>query len=195
MRKTPTYFSDKQKLNLVRKICKDYANSAESIVNVCNYNNVAYRTFYDWLYSNTDFAMMYENCKLERAQRYKQELRTAAETSMMKLIQGYTTEETKVTTERQVTGIDEATGENIYGPVVTSITKVTKHYHPNPTMIIFALTNTNAENDPNYLHRNTLEVKATVNNTFDVEKLSAEELEMFVKMSEKMMLDDGSTNK
>ena len=97
---------------------------------------VSYTSFYKWLNENIEFADAIKKAEAEYNEWYNATIVQDAKRSLRDLVLGFDYEEIK--TESGI-GKDGKT-------VVTKTTKTTKHVAPNPTAIIFALTNRDPEN-------------------------------------------------
>lgn len=111
---------------------------------------VANSTFYEWLQEKPEFAEAVKKAKEQYDEWYNREIVKDAKKSLKELICGYEYEET--TTE---TVFNPKTGKE-----TTKKTKVVKkRVAPNPTSVIFALTNRDPEN---WKNRQTTEIDGVV---------------------------------
>lgn len=105
--------------------------------------------FYAWLHDKPEFADAVKKAEQEYNEWYNTTLVQDCKRSLRDLVLGFDYEEIK--TESSI-GKDGKT-------VITKTTKTTKHVAPNPTAIIFALTNRDPEN---WKNRQTTDITANV---------------------------------
>lgn len=110
---------------------------------------VSYTSFYKWLNENIEFADAVKKAEQEYNEWYNATIVQDAKRSLRDLVMGFDYDEIKT---ESVTGKD---GKS----TITKTTKTTKHVAPNPTAIIFALTNRDPDN---WKNRQTTEVNANV---------------------------------
>jgi len=122
-------YSPKIKSKIVELLKADTYTISE----ICSIVGIATRTFYEWQNENEDFAKAVEQARLDRMQMFVKE----AKKSLLKKIQGYTVDETKVVTvpgsERDENGRPK--------PRIKEQTTTKKHLAPDTAAIIFTLTN------------------------------------------------------
>ena len=122
-------------------------------------------TYYQWLKTKSDFSDA-----IKKAQdQFNDMLIVEAKKSLVKMLQGYTVEETRTVTAD--TGKKEENGKAIVKVKEHVVTK--KHYQPNPTLIIFTLTNRDSDN---WKNRQDNKVSAEIGIKSNLENLSDEEL-------------------
>lgn len=118
---------------IVNKIVELMKSDTYTIAEICRIVGIAPRTFYDWQSENTEFAQALEQAKAERMQFFVSE----AKKSLLKKIQGYTVDETKVVTvpsrEKDENGRPK--------PQIKEQTTTKKHIAPDTAAVIFTLTN------------------------------------------------------
>ena len=122
---------------LTEKICSLIKADSYTIAEICIIVDIAESTFYEWQKTEPEFSEAIKKAREEGKAHFVAE----AKKSLMKLVQGYTVKE-----ERTV-GTDSGKKEN--GKVVVKVKEFTttvKHIAPNPTAIIFTLTNCDPEN-------------------------------------------------
>lgn len=128
----------KYSAELIEKICSLIRADSYTIAEICKIVGIAESTFYEWKDSKADFP--------EAIKKAQEECRgffaTEAKKSLLKLVQGFTVEERRTVTAD--TGKKSEDGKPIVK--VKEHTTVTKYVAPNPTAIIFTLTNCDAEN-------------------------------------------------
>lgn len=115
-------------------ICSEYAAGQHTIDSCCRNQGVAYRTFNGWLKSNTTLADLYKMAKEDADRAYRGELKLKCATSLMKLIEGYDTEEV----HQEGEPIYDTEGNQV-GMKTSKVKRVKKRVQPNVTAIIFAL--------------------------------------------------------
>lgn len=133
-----------EKIQVSQKICDLYAANNFTLESCCKECGITEQTFHNWKNEILEILDAYKKAKTKNNTNYKTQLREKAKTSMQKLIEGW--EYKKTTKEKKVVGAVEH----------VRITETTEIVLPNPTMIIFAMTNTNNENESSFVHRQTL---------------------------------------
>ncbi len=117
------------------KILELIRSDTYTIVEICRMVNISKATFYNWRKSNAQFDEDVEAARDE----LREVLVCAAEKSLLKKIQGYTYDETRVVT---------IPGDKINGvaqPKIKEQITVRKHVPPDIVAIIFTLTNREPE--------------------------------------------------
>lgn len=104
-----------------------------TVAEVCQQCGITTSTFYQWLNDYPDFEQAIEQAKDERMQFFVAE----AKKSLLKKIQGYTVDETKVVTVPS--SKKDANGRPL--PQIKEQTTVKKHIQPDTAAVIFTLTN------------------------------------------------------
>lgn len=132
-----------EKIEVSQKICDLYAANNFTLESCCKEYGITEWTFHNWKNEITEITEAYKKAKTRNSVNYKTQLREKAKTSMQKLIEGW--EYKKTTKEKKKVGDIEH----------IRITETTEVVLPNPTMIIFAMTNTNNAEIDDFLHRNT----------------------------------------
>lgn len=154
---------------IVDKICSMMSTDSYTIAEICEKVKISERTYYDWQSKNADFADA-----IKKAQdKFDELLVVEAKKSLVKMIQGYTVDETRtVTTD---TGKKDDNGKAIVKVKEHIVTK--KHYQPNPTLVIFTLTNRDSDN---WKNRQENKLSGEVGIKSSLEALSNEELQNIV---------------
>lgn len=128
----------KYSAELTERICSLIRADSYTIAEICKIAGIAESTFYEWKDSKAEFS--------EAIKKAQEECRyffaTEAKKSLLKLVQEFTVEEKRTVTAD--TGKKSEDGKPIVK--VKEHTTVTKYVAPNPTAIIFTLTNCDAEN-------------------------------------------------
>ncbi len=184
-KKAANYGSLENKIAVAKAVVEDYAKTFDTIENCCMANNVPYRTFMSWADSHAEIADIYNKSKTAKDLNYKKALRDKAKSSLFRAVEGYEVEEVQTIGKQQKIGVDKE-GDPVYKFVVSQQTKTKKYIQPNPTLIIFALTNTNDEEDTGFTHRNQQESKVKIEG-IDLTKLSDDDLDSLVKISKKVL--------
>ncbi len=112
-------------------ICRLIRSDTYTITEVCTQVGINPKTFYQWLKDYEEFEEAVEQAKTERMQFFVAE----AKKSLLKKIQGYTYDETKVVT------IPGATKDGKVQPKIKEQTTIKKQAAPDTVAIIFTLTN------------------------------------------------------
>lgn len=128
----------KYSAELTERICSLIRADSYTIAEICKIAGIAESTYYEWRDTKAEFSEAVKKAQKES----KAFFATEAKKSLLKLVQGFTVEEKRtVTTD---SGKKDEDGEPILK--VKEHTTVTKYVAPNPTAIIFTLTNCDAEN-------------------------------------------------
>lgn len=122
----------------IREICSLIKKDSYTIAEICSLTDISEETFYCWKRTKPEFSESIEKAK----EKFNELLVAEAKRSLLKMVQGYTVQEKKTVTTDSGKKTDE--GKPIVK--VKEHTVVDKHYQPNPTMIIFTLTNRDSEN-------------------------------------------------
>jgi len=123
----------KYNIKIVNKIVGLIKSDTYTIAEVCQQCGITTKTFYQWLNDYPDFEQAVEQAKEERMQFFVAE----AKKSLLKKIQGYTVDETKVVT---VPG-DEKDSNGRPKPKIKEQSTTKKHIAPDTAAVIFTLTN------------------------------------------------------
>ena len=124
-----------------QKIFDLFSTGEYIITEICPLVGISEATFHEWRANKPEFLELLKKANEKRLERYRVEARK----SMLKKIQGYTIDEVRTTY------IDDGIGEDgNRKPRIKEKTITKKHFQPDTGMIIFALTNTDAENFRNY---------------------------------------------
>lgn len=118
---------------VVNKIVELMKSDTYTIAEICDRVGIAQRTYYDWQSDNEAFAKAIEQAKAERMQFFVAE----AKKSLLKKIQGYTVDESKVVTIPS--SKKDANGRPL--PQIKEQTTIKKHIQPDTAAVIFTLTN------------------------------------------------------
>ena len=134
-----------EKIEVAKKICDLYAKGNFTLVSCCEEVGITEHTFTNWKNGNSEISELYKASKNTSELNFKRRLREKALTSAQKLVEGWEYKKTK----KEIKKVD--------GKEYTRITESTEFVLPNPTMIIFSLTNTNDAENSDFLHQNRIE--------------------------------------
>lgn len=123
----------KDKAETIEKIVDMLRSDTYTIDEICRAVGIASRTYHEWKRVDEDFVKAIKDAKKERMQFFVAE----AKKSLLKKIQGYTVEETKVVTVPS----KELDEHGRPKPKIKEQTTVKKHIAPDTAIIIFTLTN------------------------------------------------------
>lgn len=115
-----------------------------TIAEVCQMVGISTRTFYLWQEENFEFAQAVSDAREE----LRQFLVCEAQKSLLKKIQGYTVDETKVVTVPSSENDENGRPK----PKIKEQTTTKKHIAPDTAAIIFTLTNREPETWKNRIH-------------------------------------------
>lgn len=157
---------------IVQKITELISSDSYTIAEICQIVGISERTYYDWKSKNADFADA-----IKKAQEvFDEKCTVEAKKSLMKLVSGYTVDETKTIY------VDSKEGR----PKIKEQTITKKHYQPSLGAAIFVLTNKDPEN---WKNRQNNEVTGKDGKDlipdFDISKLSDEQRKLLLEIAEK----------
>lgn len=124
----PTHRYNKK---IVKAICDLIKKDTYTIVEICANVGISDRCFYDWQKNNAEFADAIAQARIDANMKFLK----AARNSLIKKLEGYEVEETKVV----------ATNDILGKPKIKEKTITKKHFQPDTAAIIFALTNLEGE--------------------------------------------------
>lgn len=124
--------------DLTEKICSLIWADSYTIAEICKIVGIAESTYYEWKDSKPEFSEAIKKAQEE----CKGFFATEAKKSLLKLVQGFTVEEKRTVTAD--TGKKSEDGKPIVK--IKEYTTVIKYVAPNPTAIIFTLTNCDPSN-------------------------------------------------
>ncbi len=128
------HYNAEEKIEVARKICELYGTGNFTIDSCCENQAITNHTFLRWCGEVVEISELYKEAKQKAAQAQRTELRLAALNSLKKLVDGYSVDEI----HQSGTPIYDK-DKNIVGNRTTSIKRITKHYQPNVTAVIFSL--------------------------------------------------------
>lgn len=118
---------------IVDRICSLIESDSFTIAEICSNVGIAISTYYEWIETKSEFSEAIEKAK----KQFDEILAKEAKNSLRKLVNGYDVEEVKtIYVESKEIGEDGRPKPKIKEKAITK-----KHFQPNPTMVIFALTN------------------------------------------------------
>ena len=160
-----------QKIEIARRICEKYALGTYTLLSCCESEGISDTTLYKWCGEISEISDSFKEAQVAADNQYKKELKEKAKTALTKLIEGYESAES----------FQEGTPDKNGKITTTKVTTKKRFIGPNPTAVIFALTNVDSEN---FKHKNetALSGKIQVEN---MAKLTDEELEAQIKEFEK----------
>lgn len=157
---------------IVQRITELISSDSYTIAEICKDVDISKDTYYRWLKDNSDFSDA-----IKKAQSiFDEKCTVEAKKSLMKLVSGYTVDETKTVF------IDSKEGR----PKIKEQTVTKKHYQPSLGAAIFVLTNKDPDNWKNRLNNEVTgkDGKDLIPN-FDISKLSDEERKVLLGIAEK----------
>jgi hypothetical protein len=155
--------------DIVNKICSLIREDSYTIAEICSIVGINKDTFYKWKETKSDFSD-----SIKKAQNDFDEMLVAeAKKSLVKMIKGYTEQEKKTVT------VDTGKRDDNNKPIirVKEHSVIDKHYQPNPTLIIFTLTNRDSDNWKNKQDNN---ISGDVTLKSNLEHMSDEQLQNIV---------------
>lgn len=160
--------------DIVNKICALIREDSYTIPEICQLVGIAESTYHEWKTKKPEFSE-----SIKKAQSNFDNLLVAeAKKSLVKMVRGYTVQEKKTVT------VDTGKRDNENKPIIKikEHSVVDKHYQPNPTLIIFTLTNRDPDNWKNKQEQ-TLSGEVGIKST--LESMSDEELQKVIDGEEK----------
>lgn len=118
---------------IVESIVRLISSDTYTITEVCRQVGITTKTYHEWVGEHPEFAEAVEKAKDERMQFFVAE----AKKSLLKKIQGYTVDETKVVTIPS----SEKDEKGKPKPKIKEQTTTKKHIAPDTAAVIFTLTN------------------------------------------------------
>lgn len=139
--------NDEKKIEIGLAICALYEDGEQTIISCCKNNGVkpiSWNTFWRYKkdFDKIDTAYKKAQDFVESAQM--ESIKLKARNSIEKCVEGYEVRETKVTMKQVEVDID-GSGQLVLGVQKTTEVR-TKHIQPNPTLLIYASTNTDPKN-------------------------------------------------
>jgi hypothetical protein len=141
-----------QRLQIAELVCTMYASDQYTIEECTNKAGITFRTWRQWVNEISQISELYQKAIAEKDAAYKHRIKERARTALERSIEGY-----KVETKELSEVVTESG--------IVTLQKVKEQYvKPNPTLIIFALSNTDKEN-----FKRSPENETTINNQFNVQ--------------------------
>lgn len=132
-------------LKRAKSICDLYAMDTNPIADCIEQSGISIKTWYNWNDENEEVRNMYDESKLKKAARNLDKLRELSATSLELLVTGQTVTTVKNEGVMIVGQVVDGEKQPDKMQVVKSV-QTTKHYQPNVTAVIFALTNADPDN-------------------------------------------------
>lgn len=154
---------------IVENICALIRADSYTIAEICEQVGISKETYYQWLKTKSDFSDAIKKAEDE----FNDLIVTEAKKSLIKMIRGYTVQEKRTVTAD--TGKKDDNGKPIVKVKEHVVTD--KHYQPNPTLVIFALTNRDPDN---WKNRQENKISGEVGIKSSLESLSDDELKKIV---------------
>ena len=162
-------YNQKYNKKIVERICELMSVDSYTVAEICEMVKISERAYYEWQAKYADFADA-----IKRAQdKFDELLIVEAKKSLVKMVQGYSVDETRTVTAD--TGKKDHNGKAIVRVKEHVVTK--KHYQPNPTLIIFTLTNRDPDN---WKNRQENKLSGEVGIKSNLENLSNEDLQKII---------------
>lgn len=160
--------------DIVNKICNLIREDSYTIAEICQLVGINEDTYYEWKKKKPEFSESIKKAQYD----FDTLLVAEAKKSLVKMVRGYTVQEKKTVTA------DTGKRDNDNKPIikVKEHSVVEKHYQPNPTLIIFTLTNRDPDNWKNRQEQ-TLSGEVGIKST--LESMSDEELQKVIDGEEK----------
>ena len=124
---------------LVDRICSLIREDSYTIAEICDLVGINKDTYYTWMKTKSDFSDSIKKAEDARMQFFVAE----AQKSLLKKIQGYEVEESKITYVDSGKPVVDENGKEKQKPKIKEKTIVKKHIQPDTAAIIFTLTNGN----------------------------------------------------
>lgn len=162
-------YNKKYNKKVVDRICELMSVDSYTVAEICKMVKISERAYYEWQSTYADFADA-----IKKAQdKFDELLVVEAKKSLVKMIQGYTVDETRTVTAG--TGKFDENDKPIVKVKEHVVTK--KHYQPNPTLVIFTLVNRDPDN---WKNRQENKLSGEVGIKSNLENLSDEELQNII---------------
>jgi len=143
-----------EKVAIAEVVAELYATDKYSLSECLKKVGVNRQTWYNWTKESLQVLQIYKKGEAEKDEAYRHNLKERARTALERSIDGY---EYKTTKREGIVGQDG----NIKP---TKVIEETKFIKPNPTLIIFALSNADKEN-----FQRSPEPGTTLNNQFNIQ--------------------------
>lgn len=154
---------------IVERICELISKDSYTIAEICKEVKISESTYHDWKTTKPEFL---ESIK-KALDKFDELLVSEAKKSLVKMIRGYTVQEKRTVTAD--TGKKDDNGKPIVRVKEHVVTD--KHYQPNPTLVIFTLTNKDPDN---WKNRQENKLSGEVGIKSNLENLSDEQLQKIV---------------
>ena len=172
---------------LVDRICSLIREDSYTIAEICDLVGINKDTYYTWMKTKSDFSDSVKKAEDARMQFFVAE----AQKSLLKKIQGYEVEESKITYIDSGKPVVDENGKEKQKPKIKEKTIVKKHIQPDTAAIIFTLTNGNPDRWKNRQGSNI----SGLTPVSKFERMTDEQLEDFIygeKQKRDIVVDGGS---
>lgn len=124
----------KQKIDIAKSVCELYKSDEYTLDSILKDHGIkSDATWYIWLREIKEIKELYSEAQIIKNQVYRGRLQARARTSLEKLVEGYTVE---------LQEVEQIPGEG-NRPDIVNKRKIKQHFvKPSPTLILFALNNT-----------------------------------------------------
>lgn len=160
---------------IVARICDLISKDSYTIAEICQQVKISESTYYEWLKTKSDFSEA-----IKKAQdQFTQDMLVECNRSLVKLIKGYTAEETKIVyVDTKVKELDEEGNEITKSkPKIKEQVTTKKHIAPSLGAIIHFQTNRDPDN---WKNRQENKLSGDIAIKSHLENLSDEELQKII---------------
>lgn len=172
-------YNKKYNKKIVERICELMSQDSYTIAEICQQVGISERAYYEWQSKYADFA---ESIKKAQDQ-FTQDMLVECKKSLVKLIKGYTAEETKIVyVDSKVKEIGDDGQEVIKSkPKIKEQVTTKKHIAPSLGAIIHFQTNCDSDN---WKNRQENKVSGDIGIKSSLENLSDEQLQKIINGDE-----------
>lgn len=167
-------YNQKYNKKIVERICELISVDSYTVAEICEMVGISERAYYEWQSKYADFADA-----IKKAQdKFTQDMLIECSKSLVKLIKGYTAEESKIVyVDSKAKEVDE-NGEPVKSkPKIKEQVITKKHIAPNLGAIIHFQTNRDPDN---WKNRQENKISGEVGIKSSLENLSDEELQKII---------------
>jgi hypothetical protein len=145
-----------EKIEVAKRICDLYAANTFTIASCCEKEGITDHTFRVWKNEISEISDYYKEAKNANNTGFKALLHDTGKKSLLELVEGKEVTDSFIETVEKGLGVFDVNGKELFTTTTRKTMKKTK-VMPNVTAVIFALTNSNDESDPVFLHQNRIE--------------------------------------
>lgn len=149
--------TEDEKKQIVESICANY-ELGNTIESCCENEGIDKGSFYNWLNNSQQLQQIYQKTRNQIERNFKDRLRQKALSSLEKMVEGYEYEEVHTEGKLVETGKKDSEGKVIEKFKITKQTKTKKIVQPNPTLVMYALNNSNKFDDEKFVHATKTEI-------------------------------------